>query len=116
MSAVPFGFAVRGCGCGCKEEGSSPGINGVAASASAGDDAVINALVGNVAVCAADAGVQDTSGNAAARKNHVVEGGAGLRSDDSLPDDVAAPRRAVDTEHSEGRIRQVRLAAALTMI
>ena len=109
MSAVPFGF-VRGCGCGCAEGGSPTGVDPVGASAQADDDAVIDALAADQGVCAAGAGVQVTSATAAAKKNHAVgeeEISRSQSAEDRLPDDVAAPRCAVDTGHSGGRNRQV---------
>ena len=108
MSSVPFAF-VRGCGC-CGEGGSPAGVDHVAASAQVGDDAVIDALVADQGVCAAGAGVQVTSATAAAKKNHAVGEEVISRSqsaEDRLPDDVTAPRCAVDTGHSGGRNRQV---------
>ena len=107
MSAVPFGFVgqcgSRGCGCG---EEASPEF--LAESAQAGADAGIDALVGGVGVHAAAAGEEGTSALAAIEKSHAAGMSEPCGSGDRLPIDVAAPRCELDTEHSEGRIRQVR--------
>ena len=107
MSAVPFGFVgqcgSRGCGCG---EEASPEF--LAESAQVGDDGSIDALVGDAGVHAVAAGDQGTSATTAIEKSHATELLEPRGSGDRLPIDVAAPRCELDTEHSEGRIRQVR--------
>ena len=104
MSALPFGFAGQ-CGCGCAAN--------VVRSAQIGVNESIDALangeqgMGNFGMHAAVAGETATSGMAAIDECHPVELMDIFGSGDTLPIDVAAPRRELDTEHGEGRTGQV---------